>query len=40
MDESGAFLVPVVVAGEADDLTRERLLNLEFPLGGEINDAL
>ncbi len=37
MHESGGFLVPVVVAGEADDLTREWLLTLEFPLGGGIN---
>lgn len=37
MAESGTYLVPVVVAGAADDVTRDWLLGMEFPLGGGIN---
>ncbi|HYH93678.1 MAG TPA: GAF domain-containing protein [Candidatus Saccharimonadales bacterium] len=37
MSESGTYLVPVVVAGASDDLTRDWLLDMEFPLGDGIN---
>lgn len=34
---SGTHLVPAVVAGAADDVTRSWLMAMEFPLGGGIN---
>lgn len=37
MAESGDYLVPVVVASDEDDATREWLFGMEFPLGGGIN---
>ncbi|HEY4633899.1 MAG TPA: GAF domain-containing protein, partial [Candidatus Limnocylindrales bacterium] len=37
MHDSGAYLVPVVVAGATDDTMRDWLLSMEFPLGGGIN---
>jgi PAS domain S-box-containing protein len=37
MADSGTYLVPVVAAGERDDVTRRWLLAMEFPLGGGIN---
>jgi PAS domain S-box-containing protein len=33
----GAYLVPAVVAGGADDETRSWLIGMQFPLGGGIN---
>jgi PAS domain-containing protein len=37
MNESGAYLVPVVVAGAGEAAGQDWLLNMEFPLGGGIN---
>jgi PAS domain S-box-containing protein len=37
MAPEGGYLIPVVVAGGADDATREWLLGMRFPLGGGIN---
>ena len=37
MAPEGGYLIPVVVAGGADDATRSWLLGMRFPLGGGIN---
>ena len=37
MADDGSYLVPMVVAGDSDDITAVWLKTMEFPLGGGIN---